>query len=380
MANTYTEIVDKIFARGVVALRQNAITSRLINTDWGTEVAEQGDTIDVSIPSAVTVGDVTPGPTPPAGGDSAPTKVQITLDKWKKSDMHVTDKEAREIALGARELQLSEHLKALANQVDNDVLALYKGVYGYAGTAGTTPFATSLAEAIAADKVLNDQLAPIDPRRMLLGTAAKANALANRAIQDASFRRSGPDSLASGDIGEILGFLWAMNQNIPTHTKGAAGTVLLDDSAARAVGIKTLHMDGLTTKPSVGDVFTIAGDSQTYTVTAATDLVGTDSDVSFEPGLAVAIPAADGNEAVTFKATHVVNLAFHRDAFALATRTLAPADGFVGGNIIRTAVEPVSGLTLTLEVSREYARTKYQWRILYGVKLVRPQLACRVAG
>lgn len=380
MANTFTDIVDKIFARGLLALRQNAITPRLINTDWGTEVAEQGDTIDVPIPSAVTVDDVTPGPTPPAGNNVAPTKVQITLDKWKKSDMHVTDKEAREIAVGARDLQLSEHLKALANQVDNDVLALYKGIYGYAGVAGTTPFASSLAEAIAADKVLNDQLAPIDPRRMLLGTAAKANALANRAIQDASFKRSGEDTLRTGDIGEILGFLWAMNQNIPTHTTGAAGTPLLDDSVARAVGLKTLHMDGFTTKPSVGDVFTIAGDSQTYTVTAATDLAGTDSDVSFEPGLAVAIPAADGNEAVTFKASHVVNVAFHRDAFALATRTLGPADGFMGGNIMRTAVDPVSGLTLTLEVSREYARTKYQWRILYGVKLVRAQLACRVAG
>lgn len=378
MANTFTDIVDKIFARGLLALRQNAITSRLVNTDWGTEVAQQGDTINVPIPSAVTVGDVSPGPTPPAGGDSAPTTVPITLDRWRKSDMHVTDKEAREIAMGARETQLSEHLKAIANDLDTFLLGKFVGIYGYAGLAGTTPFASDLQEAIDADKVLNDQLAPADTRRMLLGTAAKANALANRAIQDASFRRAGADSLRTGDIGEVLGFLWAMNQNIPTHAAGT-GAGATTDAAGYAVGVKTVTLASAGTGTIlVGDVITFAGDSQTYAVTAGDPDVSGGGTVSFEPGLKIAIPTSA--TAITLKATHIVNLAFHRDAFALATRTLGPADGFLGGNVMRTAVDPVSGLTLTLEVSREHARTKYQWRILYGVKLVRPELAVRVAG
>lgn len=378
MANTWTEIIDKIFARGLMALRENAITSRLINTDWATEVAQQGDTINVPIPSSVTVGDVTPGPTPPEGGASAPTTVPITLNRWRKSDMHVTDKEAREIAMGARETQLSEHLKALANDVDVFVLGLYTGVYGFAGVAGTTPFASDLSEAIDADKVLNDQVAPPDARRMLLGTAAKANALANRAVQDATFRRAGADSLRTGDIGELLGFLWAMNQNIPSHTAGTASGATTDN-AGYAIGVKTVTLASAGTGTIlVGDVITFAGDSQTYVVTEGDSDVSDGGAISFEPGLKVAIPGSA--TAITLKASHVANLAFHRDAFALATRTLGPADGFLGGNVMRTAVDPVSGLTLTLEVSREYARTKYQWRILYGAKLVRPELAARVAG
>lgn len=80
----------------------------------------------------------------------------------------------------------------------------------------------------------------------------------------------------------------------------AAGTPLLDDSVARAEGITTLHMDGFTTKPGEGDLFTIAGDAQVYQVISSTTLVGTDSDVTFQPGLKVAIPAVDGNEVVTF--------------------------------------------------------------------------------
>lgn len=80
----------------------------------------------------------------------------------------------------------------------------------------------------------------------------------------------------------------------------AAGTPRLDASIARPVGTTTLHMDGLTTKPAEGDLFTIAGDAQVYEVASSTTLVGTDSDVTFRPGLKVAIPAVDGNEVVTF--------------------------------------------------------------------------------
>lgn len=382
MANDFSSIVDTVFARGVLALRQNAIMPRLVNTDWSTEVAEQGDTVNVPIPSAVTVGDVSPGPTPPEGGASAPTTVPIQLNRWRKSDMHVTDKEAREIAQGARSLQLSEHLKALANDVDSYLLSLYTGIYGFAGTAGTTPFAgggtPDLAEAVAVDQVLNDQLAPGDMRSMVLGTAAKANALLVRAIQDASFRRQGEDTLSNAVIGEVLGFMWAMDQNIPTHTAGTAASATTD-TAGYAAGVKTVTLASAGTGTFVvGDIITFAGDSQTYVITSGDPDVSNGGSISFEPGLAQPIPASATN--ITRKASHVVNIGMHRDAFALATRTLGPADGFAGGNLIRTAVDPVSGLTLTLEVSREHARTKYQWRILYGAKLVRPELACRLAG
>jgi hypothetical protein len=130
----------------------------------------------------------------------------------------------------------------------------------------------------------------------------------------------------------------------------------------------------------VGDVFTIAGDLQTYTVTASTTLVGTDSDVSFEPGLKVAIPAADGNEPVTFKATHVVNLGFHRDAFAFANRPAADLGMYTGGNQITQLTDEVTGLSVALEVSRQHHQTLFEFWMLYGSALVRPALAARLAG
>lgn len=378
MANDFSQIVDQIFARGLMALRENSIMPRRVNTDFSAEVAQQGDTIDIPIPSAATVGDVTPGPTPPAGTDTIPTKAQITLSRWRESNMFVTDKEAREIAQGGRSLQLSEHLRALANDVDSYLLSLYTGIYGFSGTPGSTPFSSDLSEAITSGKVLNEQLAPPSPRHMVLDPAAQANALGNRAIQDASFRRTGEDSLRTGTIGEVLGFNWGMDQNIPTHTAGTASGATTD-AAGYAVGVKTVTLASAGTGTILaGDVIIFAGDSQTYVVTSGDSDVSDGGTVSFEPGLAQAVPGSA--TAITVKGTHVVNIAMHRDAFGLAVRPLDAADGFRGGNEIRQDVDPISQLALTLEVSREHKRTKYSWSILYGASLVRRELACRVAG
>jgi hypothetical protein len=319
---------------------------------------------------------VAPAATPPSTGDSAPTKVAIALDQWKEAAFYLTDKDLLEVMNGTIPMQASEAIKAIANQVDNDILALYKDVYGFAGSSGVTPFAADMAAYLEARKILAQQLAPMEPRSVVLDPAAEASALQLRAFQDASFG-GGNEAIINGQIGRKVGALWVMDQNIPSHVAGTASGATTN-TAGYALGVKTVTLASAGTGTILtGDIITFAGDSQTYVVVTGDADVSNGGTVTFEPGLKVALPTSA--IAITVKASHVVNLAFHRDAFALAMRPFAGADP-LGLGAYQSAVDPVSGLVLRLEVTREHKRTRFAYDVLYGVKCVRRELACRIAG
>jgi hypothetical protein len=371
--NTTTYVVPQLLAQGLLALRQMAVMPRYVNRAYEATAGEKGSSIDVPIPSAITAQPVSAGNTPPDDAGVSPTSVNIPLSQWYEAPFFLNDKEMLEVQSGTIPMQATEAVKALANNVDNAILALYKDIYGYAGVAGTTPFGADLAEFLDARKTLNKQLAPTDPRFVAIDPDAEANALGLRAFQDAAFRGD-RDGILNGQIGFKLGSTWFMDQNVPTHTAGGwtnAGTT----TGTNAAGATTVNLTGGSGSILAGDVVTFAGDTQTYVVVTPTGTAPTTA-IVISPALKI---AASNSNVVTVKASHVANLAFHRDAFAFASRPFAGADP-MGLGVFQSAVDPISGLTLRLEVSRQYKRTRFSYDILYGVKTVRRELACRIAG
>ena len=253
------------------------------------------------------------------------------------------------------------NLEAIANDVNATLLGLGRKFYGMVGTPGTTPFST-VVDATNARKVLNRQLAPVNDRRIVLDPDAEAAALGLSGFADVS----------------KSGFDWAMDQQVPSFeasvmTEGALTVNGANEAGAQVVSLaKATNAAGL----KEGDILTIADDAQTYVVTEAVSLAVGNTAVKIYPGLA---RPTTGSEAVTVSGSHVMNLAFHRDAIAFATRPLMDsANGL--GNLIQSAVDPVSGLSLRLEVSREHKRTRFSYDILYGADVVRRELGCRIAG
>lgn len=382
MANTLTNIMPKILARGLLALREQAVMPRLVNGSYSTEAAQKGDTIDVPLSSSLTATDVTPAQVPPAAVDSAPTRVQINLNKWKQARFHLSDKEMVEIDRNRHfmPLQTTEAVRALANQVNADIHAEYTGIYGFTGTPATTPFGTDTSDAINARKILNQQRSPRDNRRGVLDFDAEANALALAAFADAE--KTGENGVKiEGEIGRKFGIDWVTDDNVVTHTAGSlTGTIVTQGAAALGAKSVTLVTDAAEAVNLVaGDIVTFAGDAQTYVVTAALNIgASTTGVLNFEPGLAV---AQVGGEQISVKATHVVNLVFHRDAFAFANRPLADSTRDLAlGSQVLTMTDPQTGISLRLEVSRQHKQVAWDFDLLYGVKLVRPELATRIAG
>lgn len=378
MANSLTEILHKILARGLLALREQAIMPRLVNGDYSTEARQKGDTIDVPIPSLVSAYDITPSANQVAAADSSPTKVPIPLDQWKGAGFFLTDKEMVEIDRNEHfiPMQMSEAVRALANAVNIHIHSRYVGLYGNTGTAGLTPFGSTVTDATNLRKVLHQQLTPRTLRRGVLDFDAEANALALSPFSDAEKIGSSGVKI-EGEIGRKYGIDWFADDHVVTHTAGSmAGASGLVVGSAHAAGVSAIDMiTGNDCVALEGDIFTLAGDTQTYVVKASANIVSTgNTSIGISPALK--IDASD--EAVTAVSTHVVNLGFHRDAFAFANRPLAAATA-TNPNMASMS-DPQTGITMRLELTRQYKQDRWELDILWGSQLIRAQLGARLLG
>jgi len=389
MANTLTAILTQILAKGMLGLREQVLMTRLVNTDYSTEAKSKGQTIDIPVATDMgTADDVTPAAIPTAPSDLSPATKQIQLTNWKHKSFALNDQEIGRIraATDFVPLQMQEAFRVIANAINDSVFATYTGVYGYVGTAGTTPFGSGVDVASATNvrKTLHEQLCPRDNRNAVLDFAAEAAALNLAQFSDAE-KRGNADTKTTGNVGKVFGINWYGEDAVPSHTAGTAASATTDN-AGYAAGVETFTLASAGTGTILtGDIFTIAGDTQTYVcVTGDADVSGGGT-VTFKPPLKVAIPTSA--TAITLKATHVVNLGFHRDAFGLAVRApdmgmkeLFGADSTNNLTNMVTLVDEVSKLVMRLELLRGYKMWMLDVDCLWGTALISPERACRLAG
>jgi len=389
VSNTLTSLIPTIFAQGLKALRSACVMPGIVNNDYSVETAKKGDTIKIPIPSAISVVDVVPGPYAPDPGNLAPTTADIKLDRWKEAAFTLNENELAKIAAGVHSLEVGSAIKALAEYINSDIFTAANAFYTVAGTAGTTPFGTLAAplvsDATLCRKLLSKALAPKGDRHMVLDVDAAAAALNLQAFQLYQNSNDG-GVMREGDLGRKFGFDFHEDQQVPTHTAGTITTGLIA-KAATAVAAGATSCVATTAASTgacalkTGDIITFAGDSQKYTLTADATQASAASDVtlSFSPPKVVALA---GSEAITVTASHVMNLAFHRDALAFASRALGndPTISTIPVENMMQVADPVSGLTLRLHVREEFHRIRWAFDCLWGVGAPRPSLGVRLLG
>lgn len=377
-----SDLYGKILAMGVDTIRsQTSLPSRVNHVSEGKmEAKRKGGTVEVVVPPEFVTRDVFPASTPPASqGAPAPTTVSVPLNFFKEVNIpltqtQITQLESADPSVG---MFISNAVGPIVEDITASIAANYKGIYGIAGTAGTTPFASSPTAIQTARKILTRQKCPKFGRQVVCNTDAYANAIGLQAFRAANEFGSNR-TVREGEIDRAYGFGWLEDVGLDEveHVTGAAGTVLVDQADV-AVGDTGAHLDGLTTVASVGDVFTVAGDSQTYAIKTASALVGTDSDVTFTPPARVAWP---NNAAVTFVASHAISLAFNRFAFAFDSRPHERLQMPGVSQVFETWFDEQSGVTLRLEIRNEYHQTAFYLSCLWGTALVDARLACRLLG
>ena len=382
MANTNTNYLPKLLVMGMQALRENAIMTRLVSNDLQSEAANQGDIINVALPSSISARSVTPAVTFAANQDYSPTTVAVTLDFWREATFQMSDKDIQDVADGVIPMQASEAVKSLANAVDDYILGKHVGFFGAAGTAATTPFATTIVAAGTARRLLNRQLAPLDTRYGVLDPDAESNLL--QVTNVLQFDQRGDSAgIINGSIGRKLGFDWHLDQNVGTYAPGGAwASGNIASTVSGAIGDSTLNIINATASGAIklGDIFTLTADTANnhqYVVTADVTISATvQGAISFYPPLKTVVDT--GATLIVVSATYVANLTFQRGAIAWASRPLQDVDGH--GNQMLTAVDSVSGIALRLEISRQYKQTTFSYDILGGAAVIRRELGAKIFG
>ena len=392
MANTITAYVPTIIARTIPILRETLAFITRVTTDFDTEFASIGNSLQIPVTAQLSASDITPSNTAPAMTDIAPTSVSLTLNKFKRAPFSVAETDLNQMMRNTDFIpaHLEEGARAIARQIEDDLFLQAKNIPYFVGTPGTSPFSSNLSTIAAAAKSMNDTLAS-DKRTMLLSNTAvyNANQLGNLTQ---SFQRGGAEYLNTTQLGLLQGFDCQRASRVPTFTAGTITTGLIAKaSTSQPVGTTAIVC---TTAASTGacalvpgDIIVFSGDGpssgvnqSTYVVTAAATQASaaTDVTVNIYPPKKVALV---GSETITVKATNEVNLGFDRGAFALGMRAPRNPERALNVSVPFADNGPGgTGMTFALNFVPNYWAETLEIVALYGVTTLRPERAVRMAG
>lgn len=329
--------------------------------------------------------------------DTVQTSVGLTVGTQRNVAMNFLTSELTLSMDDFSERVIDPAMAVIAAGVESDAFQMALDVYQQIGTPGTTP--TALLTYLQAMARLDNSLAPRVNRCLQmppLDAATIVDSLKGL-FQDS---QSISKQYREGIMGRTSGFDWYNNTLTSRFTNGnkvAAVTV----SGAGQTGA-TLTLGGVAGADTFkkGEVFTCVGCNevhpetkvdtgrlQKFVVTADVTSGGATVVVAISPSIVVtgatqnvsASPTNGG--AVVFDGTaslqYGLTLAYYKQAFAIAFADLYMPKGLDFGS--REVMDGIS-----LRIIRDYTVLTdlivTRVDVLYGVKTIRPELACRVAS
>lgn len=375
-------------------LHNKLVFARRVNRQYDDQFAQSGakigSSLKIRLPNQYTV---RTGKTIDVQ-DTAEDSVTLTVGTQKGVDMSFS---SNELTLSIDDFSsriLEPAMARLAAEIDKDGLAEYANVYNLVGTAGQVP--NTALVALQAQQKLDEYLAPDDGNRaMVINPAANANMVdALKALFQSAPALS--DQYETGRLGkDVLGFDWYRSALVNTHTNSAGVTSGITVNGANQTG-SSVTINTSTTAYATGTVVTFAGcyavnpeTKQTYSHLQQF-VVGSGStatSLNISPSIVTtgatqnvsASPTDTGAVTVVGSAStgYAQNLAFHKDAFVLASADLVMPKG-----VDFAAREVYDGISMRIIRDYDVNNDNFPCRIdvLYGWKTVRPQLACRVTA
>lgn len=380
MANTLTDLIPTLYASLDIVSREITGMIPAVAMNAAPTEAAKNETITIPVTQASEAYDVTPAVNAPDNGDQTIDKVDMQITKsrmvpvrWNgEQQLGVSNSGQYNMILAQ---QFAQAMRTLANEIEADLTATYIAASRAHGTAGTTPFATSIGDTAQMRKILLDNGAPMTDLNLVIDSTAGANLRSLGQLTKANEAGS-DDPLRKGVLLDINGFAIRESGQIKTHVSGSfTGSALVNNAGGYAAGAKKIAFDGATgTALKAGDVVKFGTDGYLYAIPSAA--TATPFGIA-APGLMSAV--AD-DSAITVLGNYTPNMAFDRNAIQLIARVPAmPAGGDTADDVM-TVTDPVTGLSFQVAVYRQYRQVKYEIGMAWGVKLIKPEHVAILVG
>lgn len=400
---TNTLITSSIVAREALPILKNMLTfSAAVNRDWEDEYTsnmsrgyQPGQTINIKKPPRYTYR---------AGRVAVPqstveTTVPLTVTQGG-CDINFTSLE-RTLSLGQLEQKIVAAIEPVANEIDRQGLQLaHYATYNTTNGAGALP--TTQAQAIAimtdANRKLDENAAPVKDgnRYIVMNPALNGSMIQGFAgLFNMAERVSG--QYKTGYMQDSFGLHPSMDQNVDTHTNGAAtatniaGANQIGSSVTiAALGGGTLTRGSVITLPGVFAVNpqtrTSTGVLQNFVVTA--DVAQNGTSIPISPAIVTSgafqnVSASPTNTTPfvivgAASTAYATNIAFHKDAFTLAMVPMWAPPG--GKGVIDVAQKTQDGFTVKVTQFYDGVNDNSIMRIdvLFGWAATYPELSDKI--
>jgi hypothetical protein len=400
MSNTLATC--SILAKEGLAILENMLAfSSGVNRDWEEEFTgnqsrgySPGVTINIKRPPRYTYR---------SGRVAAPqatveTTLPLTLSQGG-TDLSFLSIE-RTLSLQAMEQKLQAAMATVANEIDRQGLnAAYLGTANLSNPAGALP-TTNLASVqifTDANRRLDEMAAPRDKQRqMVAGPALNAGLVSGLSGLFNSQDKLGKQ-YGSGLVVDSLGMNFAMDQNVATHTNGAATATNVNGAAQVGAAVTVIAVAGGTltrgTVITLPGVFAVNPQSRQSTgvlmdfvVTA--DVVATATSIPISPAIVTSGAFQNVTASPTTGAPYVirgaastsyqVNLAFHKDAYTLACVPLwSPPSG---KGVIDSSSASYKGMNMRVIQFYDGVNDNsiFRFDVLFGWAVTYPELGNRI--
>ena len=237
MANSI-QAAPSVLADSVIASLKNKLpVLNGFSSVFSSSISGQGKTIQVPLIGTSTATEFS------TGGyltqdDATVTKADVTLKHYKVST-RVTPLNIREYGMSFFQNFAQTASNALAEKCMADISALI--LAANFSTSTTTGAALSYAEAVAAQKTLDDAKAA-NPRALIVNSTYTSDLRADSQIVGAA--GLGASVITSGNIGQIAGASVYQWSNLPTNSENLAGFACGADAIAVATALPLTEIPG----------------------------------------------------------------------------------------------------------------------------------------